>query len=241
MQQVELQVQADQFLDADRDPLVSGPPVQYCFGRWKVSRLKDIRAVHADPDITVDLVSLKAIRHAIKVHGIEAPSMETFLRLSGRDHRVPNDDERKSNIIITKRLQESIAEFDFEARFADCAAATAGTVADACSQLVGPLVDTWRGAALGMDSQLGLEIEIGIARVLRLLNWNTRDALSESERVGAQVLAALDRLDRSPGRFTHGPILHWPVPAFTAPSAIRPARPDSAGWTWARSGCHHAP
>lgn len=216
MPQPNLRVQPPQTLDADRDPLVSGPPVQCGYGRWKVSRLKDIRAVHGDPNITVDLVALKAINYAIKMHGIDAPSIKKILRLSGRDHRLPNDDERRSNIIITKRLQESISEFDFDGRFADCIAATAGTVADVCSGLVGPLVNAWRGASLGMDSALGLEIETGIARVLRLLDSNTRNSLIESETVAGQVLALLDRVDGTQERFAHGPILHWPVPAFTA-------------------------
>ena len=221
MPQANLQVQPVQALDADNDPFFHGPPVQYGFGRWKVSRLKDIRAVHADPDATVDKLSIKAIRHAIHSLALDVPSIMVVMGPIGRDHRTPNDDERKANIVVTKRFLQSIGDFDFDAPFSRLVAAAAGSVADASTDLAGPLLDAWRAEALGMDARLGLEIETDIMRVVRLLDFHPRDALLECDAAAARILAGLDRLDRTPGRFTLDPVLHWAAPAFTAMAPLR--------------------
>lgn len=202
-------------LDPNADPLTSGPPRRRGYGQWVVSRMGDVRTVLLDPGTTVDLVTPKAMTHAVARQGIVVEDTLAISRIVGRAHRLPNDAERRSAIAITKRMQAALPGLDLHAAVA--AAAGPGPVAvDLWDALLRPVLGRWRAEALGIDADLGQRIEDGLLRLILEMERRGLHDLAAVEPLAAEARRDLARLDGGRDKGLEAPLMHWVSPAFLA-------------------------
>jgi hypothetical protein len=202
-------------LSANSDPVSVGPPRQLGYGRWLLSRMRDVRAVLADPATTVDRITPKAVAHNHAGREAEVAATMALCRIVFRLHRVPNDAERQDAITITRLLQAALPRQDMQAQLA-CAAGASGATIDVVSGILDPMIATWRGDALGVDASLAQGIAIRALQVFEEFDGNSIRWLGPVEPLSASVLRDLENLRATHPETRDMPVLHWLSPAFLA-------------------------
>lgn len=200
--------------DPNLDPIVVGVPWRRGYGHWHVSRMRDVRALMADPGTTTDDLALRVFSRFREKRSDVDSIFRLFSHIS-RAHRTPNDAERRDAITVTKRFMECLPALDFRSPLA--ALISAGeTDADAMANAVQKPIVEWRAAALGIDAATGREIAEDLIDLMASLEQMAIPDYVKLEPKAAAILRNLSALNMSWPAGQTLPLLHLTSPAFLA-------------------------
>ncbi|WP_164736585.1 cytochrome P450 [Pararhodobacter zhoushanensis] len=200
--------------DGCRDPIESRAPHRIGFGKWRVSRMADVRGVMSDAATTVDLVLSKRLALECQRQNQTDASLLTVFGAVLRAHRVPNDAERRAANALTKRLAEQVPDLDVAGFLRD--RITCRTTIEVTAGLVRPLLGRLRATAFGLDEALANATEAQFAQTLYDIDELGIDDLSRLQSRAAEAFALLEQLDVQHSTCGDIPALHWLSPAFLA-------------------------